>query len=153
MGDAVRDQLRRAAPADAPGIARLVRECYEGYVERIGREPKPMTADYGAAVRDHEVWVLEEDGDLRAVLELIPADDHVLVENVAVSPRLQRHGIGKCLMAFAEKEAQARGVPEMRLYTNAAFIENIVLYESIGYRETGREGSGGARRVNMTKRL
>lgn len=153
MGDAVRDQLRRAGSADARGIARLVRECYAGYVERIGREPKPMTADYDAAVRDHEVWVLEEGGDLRAVLELIPADDHVLVENIAVSPRLQRHGIGKSLMAFAEEEAQARGVAEMRLYTNAAFVENIVLYESIGYRETSREGSGGARRVNMSKRI
>ncbi len=41
---------RRAVPSDVPAITRLVREAYGKYVERMGREPGPMAADYGRVV-------------------------------------------------------------------------------------------------------
>ncbi|MBV9833336.1 MAG: GNAT family N-acetyltransferase [Alphaproteobacteria bacterium] len=99
----------------------------------IGREPKPMTADYDKAVREHMVFVVEAPGRLDAALELIPATDHLLIENVAVAPTAQGRGLGTQLMAVAERVARDLGVSEIRLYTNARFAENIALYEKLGY--------------------
>ena len=44
-------ELRRATPSDAAAIRDLTREAYAKWVPLIGREPKPMTADYDAAPR------------------------------------------------------------------------------------------------------
>ncbi len=145
--------LRRAHAEDASTVAALVRRAYGKYVARIGREPKPMTADYHAAIAAHQLWVLEEAGRLIAVLELIPAADHMLIENVAVEPSEQGRGIGRRLMAFAEAEARRQGLPEMRLYTNERFTENLALYARLGYRETYREPLKGTQVVFMQKEL
>lgn len=145
--------LRRARTEDAPAVTALVRSTYGKYVARIGREPKPMTADYHAAIAAHQLWVLEEADALVAVLELIPAADHMLIENVAVEPARQGRGIGRRLMAFAEAEARRHGLSEMRLYTNDHFTENLALYARLGYRETHREPLKGTALVHMAKRL
>ncbi len=145
--------LRRAHVGDASTVAALVRRAYDKYVARIGREPKPMTADYRAAIAAHQLWVHEEAGTIIAVLELIPAADHMLIENVAVEPSEQGRGIGRRLMAFAEAEARRQGLPEMRLYTNERFTENLALYARLGYRETHREPLMGSQIVFMQKGL
>jgi GNAT superfamily N-acetyltransferase len=132
----------------------LVRTAYAKWVPLIGREPKPMTADYDKAVRDHLVFVVEAPGGLDAAIELIPAPDHLLVENVAVAPKAQGRGLGTQLMGLAERVARDLGVNEMRLYTNARFAENIALYEKLGYALYDRvviPGAGEA--VWMRKRL
>jgi GNAT superfamily N-acetyltransferase len=145
--------LRRATDTDVEPIAALVREAYAKWVPLIGREPKPMRADYAVAVRDHIVWVLGDQGAISAVLELIPHADHVLIENVAVAPALQGQGLGKCLMSFAERVARNLNLFEVRLYTNERFISNIALYERLGYTETHREPLGSSSVVFMHKLL
>lgn len=145
--------LRRAVDADAELIAALVREAYAKWVRVIGREPKPMRADYSVAVREHLVWVLEDRGRVAAVLEMIPAADHLLLENVAVAPAFQGQGIGRRLMDFAERAARDLNLLEVRLYTNERFTSNIALYERLGYVETNREPLGGAAIVFMHKTL
>jgi ribosomal protein S18 acetylase RimI-like enzyme len=147
-------ELRRAAAADVPAIRALVREAYEKYVARIGREPAPMTADYDAAVRGHQVWLLDEGQGLRAVLELVPAGDgSVLIENIAVAPRTQGSGVGRRLMDFAEREALRQGFGCVTLYTNEKMVENIALYARLGYVETERRTVDNHRRVFMRKDL
>ncbi len=145
--------LRRATDADVEPIAALVHEAYAKWVVLIGREPKPMRADYAVAVRDHLVWVLEDRGAVSAVLELIPRVDHVLIENVAVAPTLQGQGFGKRLMGFAERVARDLNLLEVRLYTNERFASNIALYERIEYTETHRESLGDSAVVFMHKML
>ena len=49
--------VRLAAPGEAAILHAIAREAYQHYVPRIGREPAPMSADYGAAVRDGQAWV------------------------------------------------------------------------------------------------
>jgi hypothetical protein len=41
----------------------------------------------------------------------------------------------------------------VRLYTNAAMEENLVLYPRLGYREVGRRRDGGFDRVFFTKSM
>lgn len=148
-----RPSLRRARPGDAPAISALVGAAYAKHVSRIGRPPKPMIADYEAAVREHQVWVVEGAEGLVAVLELVPGRDHLLVENVAVDPAHQGRGLGRTLMALAEAEARRQGLDEVQLYTNEHFVESIALYARIGYRETGRHEHKGSALVFMSKRV
>jgi hypothetical protein len=52
-------------------------------------------------------------------------------------------------MQFAENEARRRGFFEMRLYTHEKMIENVAMYASSGWTETGRvEQAGYSRRMS-----
>src|ERR1700722_20306780 len=111
--------LRRATSADARSVRILTRLAYAKWVPLIGREPKPMTADYGRAVIEHIVDLYEDGSQLRALIELIPMEDHMLIENVAVHPDHHGEGIGDKLLRHAEQQALSLGFNETRLYTNA----------------------------------
>lgn len=129
-----RVELRRAKATDADAIRELTRAAYGKWVPLIGREPKPMVADYEAAVLAHRFDLLYVDGRLAALIETIREPDHLLVENVAVSPDFQGRGFGRGLMAHAETLARELGLATIRLYTNQRFVENVELYRRLGYR-------------------
>ena len=76
---------------------------------------------------------------------------YLLLENVAVLPAAQGRGIGAQLLALAEDRARALGVPEIRLYTNAAMTENLTYYPRYGYTETHRAQQDGFQRVFFRK--
>lgn len=130
--------LRRAGPDDATAVRALTRAAYAKWVPLIGREPLPMKADHDRAVRDHIVTLCEEDNRLVALIELVPAEDHLLIENLAVEPSQQGKGLGEHLLAHAEDVARSLGLPQVRLYTNAAFGSNLSFYARRGYVEFRR---------------
>ena len=151
--------LRRAGPADADAIRDLVHAAYVGYTPLIGRTPLPMLADYDAAVRAHEVWLLVDDavgGDparVVGVIELDLRDDHLWIENVAIDPAAQGRGYGRRLLRHAESTAAAHGRDELRLLTNERYSANIAMYERYGYVETHREPYQGTDLVYFRKPL
>ena len=126
-------EMRQATAADAGAIRDLTRVAYAKWVPLIGREPKPMMANYDEAVARHRFDLLYIDGTLAALIETIREADHLLVENVAVSPAFQGRGLGRKLMAHAELLAREQGFDTIRLYTNQRFAENIALYRRLGY--------------------
>jgi GNAT superfamily N-acetyltransferase len=144
---------RPATPHDVEVLARLARDAYQHYTARIGRRPAPMTADYAAAVDGGTVWVAEADGRVVGFVVLLDADDHLLLENVAVDPRAQGHGVGARLLALAEEEAGRRGHRRIELYTNEAMTENLDYYPRKGYVEIRRGEQDGYRRVWFSKAL
>jgi ribosomal protein S18 acetylase RimI-like enzyme len=148
-----KEELRQAVATDAAAIRELTRAAYAKWVPLIGREPKPMTADYAEAVAKHRFDLLYVEGTLAALIETIRETDHLLVENVAVSPSFQGRGLGRQLMAHAEQLATASGFGEVRLYTNQRFVENIELYRRLGYRIDREEDVGVGVAVHMSKRL
>jgi len=145
--------VRRAGPADVAALGAVAAEAYRRYVPRIGRAPAPMTADYAAAVRSGLTWAAVLDGEIVGLLVLEVRPDHLLLENVAVLPSAQRTGVGARLLALAEDEARARGLTEIRLYTNEAMTENLAYYPRRGYAQTHRAEQDGFRRVFFSKRL
>lgn len=119
----------------------------------IGREPKPMTANYDEAIGKHRFDLLYIDGALAALIETIHETDHLLVENVAVSPDFQGRGLGRKLMAHAETLAASMGLGTIRLYTNQRFTENIALYRKLGYQVDREEVLPVGTVTYMSKRL
>lgn len=133
--------LRPATAEDAAAVRALTRAAYAKWVPMIGREPKPMQADYERAVREHRIDLALLADELAGLIETIEQPDHLLIENVAVAPAFQGRGLGRRLMAHAEQLAADLGRAEIRLYTNARFTENVALYRRLGYR-IDREESG-----------
>lgn len=130
--------LRRAVAADAGAVLDLTRTAYAKWVPLIGREPKPMTADYRRAITEHIVDLWQEGGALLALIEMIAEADCLLVENIAVRPGQQGRGIGDKLLHHAERLALSLGFDNVRLYTNAAFQSNLQFYARRGYQEFQR---------------
>ena len=126
-------ELRQGVAADASAIRELTREAYAKWVPLIGREPKPMTADYAEAIRDHRFDLLYLERKLVALIETIRQADHLHIENLAVSPPFQGRGYGRMLLAHAEQLAASSGFGEIGGYTNKLFVENIRLYAKLGY--------------------
>lgn len=147
------DTIRPAGMSDRDAITRIVVEAYTKYIGRIGKAPGPMLDDYAAHIRNHTAWVIECEGSVAGLIVLLPEDDHLLLENVAVEPARHGQGIGRTLMQFAEQEASRRGYSEIRLYTHETMTENLAMYPALGWQETGRGEQAGYQRVFFRKRL
>jgi N-acetylglutamate synthase-like GNAT family acetyltransferase len=143
--------IRRATTADLPAIHQLITDAYTKYIQRIGRPPAPMTADYAATLEHSRVWVLLSHDAVVGTLVTEDRADHLLLETVAVAPAAQGHGYGALLLDRAERDAEELGLPEVRLYTNEAMTENLTFYPRHGYRETARAVEDGFRRVYFSK--
>lgn len=146
-------ELRRAGAADAATVRAVTRAAYAKWVPLIGREPKPMQADYDRAVREHRVDLAWLNGEAVGLIETIDRPDHLLIENVAVAPSFQGRGLGRHLMTHAEQVAAEQGHTEIWLYTNARFEANVALYQRLGYRIDRREEGPLGVTVYMSKTL
>ena len=146
-------RLRRAEPTDAPALARCVEAAYHHYMPRIGQPPGPMLADYAEVIAHHQVWVAEAARQIIGGLVLIPEEDALLLDNIAVHPDYQGLGIGRALLERADSEALFQGYGALRLYTHETMTENIALYTRNGWVETHRGHHAGHARVFMRKRL
>jgi GNAT superfamily N-acetyltransferase len=75
-------------------------------------------------------WYLEPNGDVH-------------VRRVAVEPGLQRRGLGRALMAWAEAEAEGRGCPGVTLGVRLVLVDNLAFFQSLGYEITGEHRHDG----------
>lgn len=134
-------------------MLRLAREAYAVYVDRIGREPAPMTVDYGAIAASGEALLAWDGSELVGMLVTRLEERSLLIGNVAVSPGVQGSGLGSMLLLEAERIACRAGREELRLYTNEAMVENLAFYARRGYEETDRRTEAGFQRVYFRKWL
>jgi ribosomal protein S18 acetylase RimI-like enzyme len=144
-------RIRPASADDHDSVRELVRRAYTMYIARMGMEPAPMRSDYAALIREDAVTVAVDRGEIVGVLVLRRQPDSLLLENVAVAPERQGHGIGRTLIAFAEQRALQLSLAKVTLYTNALMTENLSLYQRLGYREVGRRQEYGFDRVFFEK--
>ena len=99
------------------------------------------------------VYVIDEADKIIGIITLIPKEGHLYLGNLAIISSRQGRGIGRRLMAFAEKLALKQGFPEIRLFTNELMHEVISIYKSYGYEETDRKTEDGFNRVYFVKYL
>lgn len=131
-------QIRRATFADTCDVYELTQLAYARWRSVIGQKPLPMDDDYMDTMDTHIVELLEDDGVLCGVLELLEEEKYLLIENIAVHPNHQGKGCGRLLLEHAERCARELRFSEIRLYTNAAFTENLAFYAKNGYAELER---------------
>jgi len=146
-------RLRSAMEKDVAAVTACVHNAFSHYVERIGRKPGPMLMDYEQEICEHQVFVVEESGQIVGVLVLCVKDEGFLLDVIAVEPHWQGRGVGRYLLKFADAEAHRQGYKSIYLYTHEKMIENQILYTKIGYVEYDRRLEHGLARVYMRKLL
>ena len=145
--------IRLALAGDQPRIEAIVAAAYRPYLQRMTRPPGPMVDDYAHRIAERQVYVLEHGCEILGILVLEPAANHLLLDNIAVDPDHHGQGLGRQLMAFTEVEARRQGYCRIVLYTNEVMVENIRLYDRLGYLEIERRVVRGYNRVYMQKVL
>ncbi len=141
--------FRNAAAADVPALVALVESAYRGDASRVGWTTEADLLDGQrtdaegvlAVVEDENsrLLVAEVDGETVACCHLEHRGDHVYFGMFAVRPTAQGGGLGKLVMAEAERLARAEwGAPAMHMTVIRQRDELISWYERRGYRRTGK---------------
>ena len=145
--------IRLAMASDGSAVSKCINEAYSKYIDRLGKKPAPMLADYSELIARQIVYVIGSELEMRAVMVLFREDNHMHLGNLAVDPDYQRRGLGLAMMRFAEELAISNGLREIRLFTNVLMTENLDYYSKIGYFEYDRRTEDGYDRVFMKKKL
>jgi len=145
--------IRLATLSDLAAITDCAHRAYAKYVERIGRKPAPMIADFEASLRAKHVHVIQQLDRIIGYVVHYPLGDSMHLENVAVLPESRGRGAGRRLINFVEQETARQKLRAVELYTNVKMTENLLLYPAIGYVETGRRTEDGFERVYFKKSI
>ncbi|WP_328964530.1 GNAT family N-acetyltransferase [Streptomyces virginiae] len=140
--------FRSAVEADVPELVVLVESAYRGDASRAGwtteadyldgQRTDPDGVRAVIAAPDGVLLVVERAGELVACCQLEHRDDHAYFGMFAVRPGLQGAGLGKEILAEAERRARETwGAKEMRMTVVHVREELIAYYVRRGYRRTG----------------
>ena len=140
--------FRAATVDDIPAIVALVTSAYRGEASRAGWTteadlldgnriaPEVLRADIERA--RSRVLLALQDGELVACAHVAVEDDAGYFGMFAVRPVLQGGGLGRAVLAEAERVArEAWGMPVMRMTVIDVREELMAWYERRGYRRTG----------------
>ncbi|MFI2435432.1 GNAT family N-acetyltransferase [Streptomyces sp. NPDC018693] len=141
--------FRDATDADVDALVALIESAYRGDSSRVGWTTE---ADILQGQRtdaegvldvvkspDSRLLTVERDGRIVACCQLEHRGEHAYFGMFAVSPALQGEGLGKTVLAEAERQARATwGVTAMHMTVISVRDDLIAWYERRGYRRTGR---------------
>ncbi len=141
-------RFRPATAADADAIVALVESAYRGDASRVGWTTEADLLDgrrTGAddvlaqiARRDSRILLAERDGELVACAHVAVEDGAGYFGMFSVVPSLQGAGVGKAVLAEAERIARDEfGQARMQMTVIDVRDELIAFYERRGYRRTG----------------
>ncbi|MEU0225427.1 GNAT family N-acetyltransferase [Streptomyces sp. NPDC006284] len=139
---------RDATDADVDAIVALVESAYRGESSRAGwtteadilqgQRTDPEGVLEVVKSPDSRLLTVERDGVLVACCQLEHRGAHAYFGMFAVSPVLQGGGLGKTIIAEAERRARETwGVTEMHMTVISVREDLIAWYERRGYRRTG----------------
>jgi GNAT superfamily N-acetyltransferase len=116
--------IRLALPKEAEAARDVSAAAYlPVYLPLYGRPPMPAREDYGPRIARGEVWVVEVDGRLAAVLVLERRADHLLLYSIAIHPAFQGQGLGLKTSGFrrcSRKASWLQRNPALHQRKNAA---------------------------------
>ncbi|KAL2852450.1 acyl-CoA N-acyltransferase [Aspergillus pseudoustus] len=156
-------RINKATADDVPRIESMITAAFTKYIERIGKPPAPMLADYDKLIQTHEVYVLQDtdestngsESTVRGSIVLESDDESNTLElsSLVVDPAAQGRGYGRLLIEFAEQRARMQGRVALTLYTNVKMFENLGLYGKLGFVEVGRRVQDGYERAFFKKEI
>ncbi|WP_425548993.1 GNAT family N-acetyltransferase [Actinomadura meridiana] len=137
-----------ATQADVPDLVTLIESAYRGEASRAGWTTEADILDgqrtdpdmVEALVHDpaSRLILAEADGVLAACCQLEKRDGHAYFGTFAVRPGLQGGGLGRRVLAEAERQARDEwDAAEMRMTVITAREELIAWYVRRGYVRTG----------------
>ncbi|MET9375901.1 GNAT family N-acetyltransferase [Streptomyces sp. NPDC003035] len=146
--DTGRIAYRDAVEDDVPVLVPLVQSAYRGDASRGGwtteadlLQGQRTDAEGVRAVittPGSRLMVVERDGEIVACCQLEHRGDAAYFGMFAVRPELQGAGLGRVIIAEAERRVQELwGVREMHMTVISVREELIAWYERRGYRRTG----------------
>jgi ribosomal protein S18 acetylase RimI-like enzyme len=141
--------FRHATDADVDELVALIESAYRGDDSRAGwtteadilegQRTDPEGVLEVIKSPDSRLLTVEKDGRIVACCQLEHQGEHAYFGMFAVSPRLQGAGLGKVIIAEAERQARETwGVREMQMTVISVRDDLIAWYERRGYRRTGR---------------
>ncbi|MGW7821537.1 GNAT family N-acetyltransferase [Streptomyces puniciscabiei] len=141
--------FRDATDADVDALVALIESAYRGDSSRAGwtteadilqgQRTDPEGVLEVIKSPESRLLVVEQDGRIVACCQLEHRGDHAYFGMFAVSPTLQGAGLGKTVMAEAERQVRAAwGVTEMHMTVISVRDDLIAWYERRGYRRTGK---------------
>jgi len=141
--------FRDATDADVDVLVSLIESAYRGDSSRAGwtteadilqgqrTDPDGVLAVIKSP--DSRLLAVERDGAVVACCQLEHRGTHAYFGMFAVSPALQGAGLGKVIIAEAERTARATwGATEMHMTVISVRDDLIAWYERRGYRRTGK---------------
>ncbi len=140
--------IRTAQLRDADALTRCIDAAYAPYTARIADMPA-VSDGIANDIETHHIWVAEMEGFVVGGLILIPHDGYAVLANIAVDPASSGLGVGRGLIEHAECACRRMGIRELRLSTHTEMPDNVLLYEHLGWKKTGRSGN----KVHMVKAL
>ncbi|MCB1542695.1 MAG: GNAT family N-acetyltransferase [Rhodoblastus sp.] len=145
--------LKRANENDLDALVALQRAAYAENEEILGATPIPLQADYAQILHDMEVWFAGSRSDPDGALILQFRPDDMLIWSVSAHPRARGTGVGRGLLAIAEKRARDEKRRAIRLYTASVYLKNLGWYARHGFVEESREKLTDRIVVHMIKKL
>ncbi|MFC9843295.1 GNAT family N-acetyltransferase [Streptomyces sp. NPDC060223] len=141
--------FRDATDSDVDALVALIESAYRGDSSRAGWTTEAdilegqRTGPEGvlAVIKspDSRLVTVERDGAVVACCQLEHRGDHAYFGMFAVSPALQGAGLGKVIIAEAERHArEVWGAEEMHMTVISVREDLIAWYERRGYRRTGK---------------
>lgn len=143
----------RATSEDCGALRALQHAAYEENARLLGATPIPLQADYAEILRDMEVWLAGPREKPDGALILAFRDGDMLIWSVSTGPRARGAGVGRDLLALAERRAREESRKAIRLYTASVYANNIAWYARHGFAEESREALSDRTIVNMIKKL
>jgi N-acetylglutamate synthase-like GNAT family acetyltransferase len=144
-------QMRLATIEDLEEIEAVILAAYENHMRQMVFPPVQLLRDHSQAIEAGEVWAT---GDpIVGAITLIEMDDTLLIENLVVHPTVQGSGLGRTLMAFAERTAELHGLQRVALHHNQVNIAHSGFFGHLGYHTVDRRTQHGSRRALMEKRV
>ncbi|MEU6507929.1 MULTISPECIES: GNAT family N-acetyltransferase [Streptomyces] len=141
--------FRDATDADVDALVALIESAYRGDASRAGwtteadilegQRTDPEGVLDVIKSPDSRLLVVERDGRIIACCQLEHRGDHAYFGMFAVRPTLQGSGLGKAVMAEAERRVREDwGVTAMHMTVISVRDDLIAWYERRGYRRTGQ---------------
>ncbi|MEU1852145.1 GNAT family N-acetyltransferase [Streptomyces sp. NPDC019990] len=141
-------KFRDATDADVDELVALIESAYRGDSSRVGwtteadilqgqrTDPEGVLAVIESP--GSRLLTVEREGRIVACCQLEHRGDHAYFGMFAVTPRLQGAGLGKVIMAEAERQARETwNATEMHMTVISVRDDLIAWYERRGYRRTG----------------
>lgn len=124
--------LRRATADERQLLEAFQHAAYSRTEAAVGARAIPLEWDYGAILKECEVWFDEDTDGLKGVLILRVMTDRLFLESIATAPQTGGSGRGRLLLAATFARARELGLDRVDLITNS-LNPALAWYKRVGF--------------------